>query len=119
MGLSLTFLPLLSARRPYYWVSHSIIPAGVGYNLETLMETLKQKDIPEPLTCYLARDKEGEACYGQVEVDPYGGALQFVLAGDLARLMTPELPKEYCVDLGGFAYLQHRNPELPVVLYWS
>lgn len=115
MGVDLTLLPLLSKDN---WVAHTQIVLERRSELWDPFIKLKVTDIPQPLRCYLSRGPEGEACYGPVESDQYGGRLNWATASAITALRDHEGVQDNEINKAAWAYLAELPPDWPVVLYW-
>lgn len=115
MGVELNLLPLYINNS---WLSHQIIAIGKEYDLFDKINKLPQSEIPEALSCYLARDKEGETHYGYIMEDPYGNKLKWVTVGDLLSLKDSDSVKDNWKVRAAWAYLAEMPSDWKIVLYW-
>jgi hypothetical protein len=115
MGVDLRLLPLLGQNA---WVAHDILSLQRNGDLFRAIEDLPSVEIPQDLSCFLATDTDGESCYGEVAVDPYGDRLKYVSAFDLLRLKTHPDVDDNWKNCAVFAYLAQMPPDWPIVLYW-
>lgn len=73
-------------------------------------------DVTGPVTCYRALDADGNSCFGDVLVGPYGTILTTVSAGDLHRVMSA-----FAISGSSrwiFSALGAMQPEARIVMYW-
>jgi hypothetical protein len=116
MGVDLALLPLLV---PGTWISHNIIQVHRRSELfEKIESKLPQHDIPNPLTCFLARGEGGDPCYGEMETTPYGLRLKWTTAADLLTLNNHEGVQDNWINKGIWSYVAHMPETWPIVLYW-
>lgn len=115
MGVDLTLLPLLSKD---FWAAHTQLNVERRRELWPLIEALPQADIPKPVSCYFARGEDGESCYGDAEVTPYGDKMKYTTAGDLASLKDAEPVADNWLNKSTWAYLALMPKDWPIVLYW-
>jgi hypothetical protein len=115
MGVDLTLLPLMS---PDFWCSHDVIEVERRRELWPEIEKLEQHHAPGPLRCFLARDKDGETCYGNVKKTPYGDRLMWTTPRRLLTLKDHEAVQDNWRNRAVWSYLASMPPEWPVVLYW-
>lgn len=115
MGVDLTLLPLMDRDA---FVSHDLI--GVERRRDLWDEILKlpTRPLPKPLRCHVARLPNGEAGYGSLSADPYGGTIHTVMAGDLAALAGNENVTDNWRNKAAWAFLAQMPPDWPVALYW-
>lgn len=115
MGVDLTLMPLLS---PDFWAAHDMLMLERRNDLWVEIEALPQKEIPKPVSCYVARAKDGETRYGELEDTPYGEKMKWTTAGDLMTLKDNENVKDDWKNQSIWAYLAKMPPDWPIVLYW-
>ena|SRR5258706_10591740 len=113
MGVELNLLPLLYRDQ---WLSHEIIYLAKDYDLWERIDALPQKEIPQPISCYLATDGSGEKKYGLILKTPYGKPITYVTASDLLQIDLSEDAswREKAV----WAYLAQMPPDRQICLYW-
>ena len=116
MGVDLTVMPVS-------WVSGDRLRAYSAMELDRHREMFRaieaagiETDVPGPVTCYRARNADGDTCFGEVRKGPYDTTLTTASAGDLHRVMSG-------FALTGnnkwiFAALGAMPPMARVVLYW-
>ncbi len=115
MGVDLTLLPLISKD---YWAAHDMINLERRSELWPLIEALPQKDIPQALSCFLARGSDGESKYGQETRTPYGMPMRYTTVGDLLALRDSGPVQNAWRNKAAWAYLAEMPPDWPIVLYW-
>jgi hypothetical protein len=115
MGVDLQLLPLL---QPNYWAAHDLIRVGQDTDLFKQIEALPQLGILAPVACYLARNKEDETVYGEIENSPYGLRLTFTRAADLLTLKDHEAVRTLWRNRAVWAYLEQMPADWPIILYW-
>ena len=63
MGVDLTLMPLISQG---FWVSHTHIQVMRRRDLWDAVTALGKTDVPEPVTCFFARNEGGDPTYGEL-----------------------------------------------------
>lgn len=116
MGIDLRLMPLLT---PGLWVSQEHIDLERRSELWPEIEALAAWDIPVSLSCFMAKDRHGECCYGERATDQYGEHLQWTMAGNLVPLHAHEGVQDNWRNRAAWAYLAHMPVNYPVVLYWK
>jgi len=136
MSLDLTLLPYTYHEEDLI-VSHSQIVLPLQTNNRDLMEEIekvsKQEQtqsidfinedkkyngvVEDDFSCYLARDEEGETCYGTLTEDAYGKPLRWARVSELLKIDKTlwRNPK----DIAALAYLSTMHKDHRVALYWS
>lgn len=115
MGVDLTLMPLLSKD---FWAAHDVLRLERRRELWDAVTDLPAKPVPQKVSCYMARLPSGETGYGDLEQDPYGGALQYVTAADLLTLKYREEVQDNWMNRAVWSYLTKMPPDWPIVLYW-
>jgi len=87
MGVDLRLLPVDGDHGGHLFFSHMIISLDRNAIIGAVREVAEKhaKEIPSPLSCYVAHQEDGEG-YGHATEDPYGDPLTFVLAKHLKPL---------------------------------
>lgn len=88
MGIDLYLLPVDGDHSPSVFYAHQLLNLHRNAIIHDIREIAEEHalDIPEPISCYLARQPNGEHGYGEATEDPYGDKLQYVLAKHLKPL---------------------------------
>lgn len=115
MGVDLRLLPLIGEN---YWAAHSMLSVERRRELWDEILKLPVRDVPEPLSCFLARGSDGECCYGDIKDDPYGGSLKWTTPADLLTVRDHEGVQDNKINQAIWAWLEKMPPDWPVVLYW-
>ena len=115
MGVDLTLMPLLSQD---YWAAHDVIRLERRRELWGDINALPQQEIPQPVHCYMARDKDGETCYGDAETTAYGDKMKWTTAADLLTLKDHEAVQDNWMNRAVWAYLAVMPPKWKIILYW-
>lgn len=115
MGVDLTLLPVLGNG---HWFSHQVIQLERRRDLWDQIAELRQQDVPEKLSCYLARTAEGETCYGDIDQDCYGDALKWTTPAELLKLKDYHEVQDNWQNKAVWAWLAEVPPDWPIVLYW-
>lgn len=115
MGVDLTLLPLLNKD---FWASHQVVQLERRRELWDPIIELPQRDVPKPLSCYLALLPNGERGYGVLTEDPYGGSLKWTTPEDLLKLRNREEVQDNWQNRAVWAWLAELPLDWPIVLYW-
>jgi hypothetical protein len=95
--------------------AHTMMETGQNYDFHNKVKKLPSEPVPDDFTSYVARDAEGESCYGQVRDDCYGERVRMVRAGDVVKLRYKQ---GYTRLKAAIAYLRELPPDTWVALYW-
>jgi len=131
MGVDLRLLPVDGDHadgRSKLFFSHLMISLNRNAIIESVREVAEKhaKDIPCPLSCYVAHREDGEGeGYGYATEDPYGDPLQYVLAKHLKPL-APLVGLVYDKGSGKrptawdvVGEVEQEGPRVPTIqLYW-
>lgn len=115
MSVDLAFL-IVRGAPPVVSFAHTIIEAGSDPGVHEKIKRLPDQPAPENFSTYLARNNEGEPCYGKLTDDCYGRSLRMVRAGDLAKI---KLRTESERIRAAMAYVRALDPDTRIVLFWS
>jgi len=135
MSLDLALLPYNYPDHEFITFSHTVLP--IQTNNRDLMDAITKAsyvvqpqsvsfikgnkepngDVEDNFTCYLARDEEGETCYGTVTEDAYGKPLRWVGVSELLKIdkklwRNPQ-------DKAALAYITTMHKDHRIALYWS
>ncbi len=102
--------------------------AGIAF-AHTMIELERRSDLWEPigdvesekaypLSSYVARDADGESCYGRIEKDCYGADIRWVEAGALAKLHDNANVTNNPTNRAAWAFLRELPPDTMIALYW-
>lgn len=119
MGVELRLLPTIGND----YLAREIIEVPQDRQLYEALETLsktKGRDCPrQGVSCYCARDKNGETAYGQVIEDNYGNPLKSVTIGELNKVFSDAIiDDEDWKTKAVIAYFSHIPPQFLVYLFW-
>jgi hypothetical protein len=88
MGLDLYLLPVDGDHLPNVFFAHQHLNLHRNQIIRDIQKVAEEHavDIPQPLFCFVARQRDGESGYGDAIEDPYGSRLQYLLAKHLKPL---------------------------------
>ena len=115
MGIDLKILPVMFKGQ---WFCPDMLELPKNYDLWDKINELPQQPIPEPLSCFLSRDDEGNTCYGDIDETPYGKRITYTTAGALLSLKDHEGVKNNWRKRAAWAYLAELPEDWPICLYW-
>ena len=138
MSLDLTLLPYNEPDSGVINFSHTVLPLQT--NSRDLMEKIQEiswkdnfpnaidfiKDglqaagnVEEGFTAHVARDEDGESCYGEVSKDAYGEQMRWVRVAVLLQFKDHPQVERNPKNKAAWAYLSACDPNMRVALYWS
>jgi hypothetical protein len=116
MSVELTFLVSMSQG---CHVAHTMLPVGADSDLNGIIAELCEKVgriAPKPVSCFVARDEDGEACYGSITEDKYGEKIKYLYAD---ALKTLDIGKDRSDrQRAAFEYIKCLSDSLEIYLYW-
>lgn len=129
MGLDLYMLPVDGDHLPKLFFAHNILSLDRNAIIGDIRAVGRRfgVGIPQPLNCYVGTAKGGETKYGEVDEDPYGDHLHYVLAEHLKPLAARvgAVPGGIARDgyqsrknRAVFAYILALPDDYKIVLYW-
>jgi hypothetical protein len=145
VGIDLYLLPVNGDFRGKAGIfyAHALIPLDRNAIIGDIRDVADKhaKDIPEPLSCFVAHQENGEHGYGYATEDPYGEKLTYVLAKHLkplarklgvtmdvepktnlpsVRLRKASVEDGYqsFLNQAAFAYILALPDDFKLVLYW-
>ena len=135
MSLDLTLLPYGFPDHDYIHYSHTVLPLQTNNRgLMAAIEQLARQEQPQSITfikgekkpsdlveddfaCYIAKDKQGDTCYGEVKEDAYGKPLRWIRVSEL--LKVDKVLWRNPQDKSALAFLSTMDKDHRVALYWS
>lgn len=136
MSLDLTLLPYYYLNRKDINFSHTALPLQT--NNRDLMEEIEKIAIEEQLqsinfikgnkipingevednfTTYLARDEEGDTCYGTHTEDAYSRPMRWVKTSELLKI--DEILWRNPLNKAALAYIKTMHKDHRIALHWS
>jgi len=133
MSIDLTLLPFNFDSDSLSY-SHTVLPLQtnsrdlfeeiekLAYETSNSIEFITETDIsgyiPDGFTSYLARDEEGESCYGKMDTDAYGNGIRWVKASALQNLSNHPQVLKNPLNQMAWGFIKACPPNLKIALFW-
>lgn len=118
MGVDLTILPVdynIEGKR----ICHSQLQFERRRELwDVIREKVVTRKIDKPISCFLARNTDGERCYGEIMEDPYGEVLEVTTFNEFVRILEHQGFTGLRRNIAIAAFIEAMPSMDEVVLYW-
>jgi hypothetical protein len=84
MGLDLSLMPI-THDTPQWGLGHQILELDRNYDIFDAIGKLPTTPVPDRFDTYKSRGDDGESCYGNTQITPYGQKLMATTMGELKK----------------------------------